>query len=336
MTMTKLTALAVAILVAAGVSASAQTIKFGTLAPQGSPWHAIARDMAEAWKTASAGKIDVRIYPGGVAGDDPDMVRKMRNGQLQMAGLTGVGLSRIIPEIAALQMPLLLTNSGELNYVRDRVSPEIEALLEAKGFKLLAWADVGWVHFFTRQPVRRPNDLKAEKLWIWAGDTTYLEAWKSAGYQPVPLPSTEIFTGLQSGLVTAFTTTPLAALSYQWFPKANHMTDLRWAPFVGALVITTRSWEEIPAALRPALLESAKRTGERVQGLVDTLNADAVKSMEKRGLVVEHVPAEAVAEWEQSVKTAAYPKVVGTSVPADMFSKVERLRDEYRRLQSQK
>ena len=211
--------------------------------------------MAESWKTASAGKVDVRIYPGGVAGDDPDMVRKMRIGQLQMAGLTGVGLSRIIPEIAALQMPMLLTNAGELNYVRERVSPEIEALLEEKGFKLLAWADVGWVHFFTRQPVRRPNDLKAEKLWIWAGDTTYLEAWKSAGYQPVPLPSTEIFTGLQSGLVTAFTTTPLAALSYQWFPKANHMTDLRWAPFVGALVITTRSWEEIPAALRPALLE---------------------------------------------------------------------------------
>jgi len=95
MTITKLAALAAAIFVAAGLSASAQTIKFGTLAPQGSPWHAIARDMAEAWKTESAGKVDVRIYPSGVAGDDPDMVRKMRIGQLQMAGLTGVGLSRI-------------------------------------------------------------------------------------------------------------------------------------------------------------------------------------------------------------------------------------------------
>jgi len=336
MKLMKCAALAAAMLLAAGVSASAQTVKFGTLAPQGSPWHAIAQDMAKDWKTASNGKIDVRIYPGGIAGDDPDLVRKMRIGQLQMAGLTGVGLSQIVPEIAALQMPMLLTNTAELNYVRDRVSSEIESMLEARGFKLLAWADVGWVHFFTRQPVKHPDDLKAEKLWIWTGDTTYLEAWKSSGYQPVALPATEIFTGLQSGLITAFSTTPLAALSYQWFPKANHMTDLKWAPFVGALVITTRSWNEIPESLRPALLDSAKRTGQRVQSLVDTLNADAVNAMQKRWLIVERVSAEQEAEWEQRVKTLAYPKVVGTAVPAEMFGKVQRLREEYRRTQSQK
>ena len=330
----KLVAIAAGMLLAAGVSASAQTIKFGTLAPQGSPWHAIAQDMAKQWKQASGGKVDVRIYPGGVAGDDPDMVRKLRIGQLQMAGLTGVGLAQIVPEVAALQMPMLLTSTPELNFVRDRVSPELEAMLEARGFKLLAWADVGWVHFFTSRPVRHPDDLKAEKLWVWSGDTTYLEAWKSAGYQPVTLPSTEIFTGLQSGLITAFSTTPLASLSYQWFPKANHMTDLRWAPFVGALVITTRSWNQIPEPLRPALLESARRTGQRVQGLVDTQNADAVAAMAKRGLTVERVSPQQAAEWEQRVRTLAYPKVVGTAVPAEMFGKVQQFRDEYRRTQA--
>lgn len=334
MKLLKLAALAAAMLLAAQASAFAQIVKFGTLAPQGSPWHAIAQDMAKEWKSASGGKVDVRIYPGGIAGDDPDMVRKLRIGQLQMAGLTGVGLSQIVPEVGALQMPMLLRNTAELNHVRDRVSPELEAMLEARGFKLLAWADVGWVHFFTKQPVKHPDDLKAEKLWVWTGDTTYLEAWKSAGYEPVTLPATEIFTGLQSGLITAFSTTPLAALSYQWFPKANHMTDMRWAPFVGALIITTRSWNEIPEALRPALLESARRTGQRVQGLVDTLNADAVTAMEKRGLIVERVSAAQAAIWEQRVQTLAYPKVVGTAVPAEMFGKVQRMRDEYR--QSQK
>jgi TRAP-type transport system periplasmic protein len=328
-----LAALAATMLLTAGASASAQLIKFGTLAPQGSPWHAIAQDMAKEWKQASGGKIDVAIYPGGIAGDDPDMVRKLRIGQLQMAGLTGVGLSQIVPEVGALQMPMLLTTTAELNNVRDRISPEIEAMLEARGFKLLAWADVGWVYFFTKQPVKHPDDLKAEKLWVWTGDTTYLEAWKSSGYQPVALPATEIFTGLQSGLITAFSTTPLAALSYQWFPRANHMTDLRWAPFVGALVITTRSWNSIPESLRPALLESARKTGQRVQGLVDTLNTDAVTAMEKRGLTVERVSAEQAAEWERRVKTLAYPKVVGTAVPAEMFAKVQQFRDEYRRTQ---
>ncbi len=322
------------LLLGTSVSATAQIIKFGTLAPEGSPWHEIARDMAEAWKDASGGKIDILIYPGGIAGDDPDMVRKIRIGQLHMAGLTGEGLVRIVPEIGALQMPLLLTNDEELNYVRERISPELEAMLEARGFKLLAWADVGWVRFFTQQPVIHPDDLKPLKLWVWAGDTTYLEAWKDAGYRPVPLPATEIYTGLQSGLINTVTTTPLAALSYQWFSSAGHMTDLNWAPFVGALVISTRTWEQISDDIKPQLLNAARETGRRVQGLVGTLDSDAIVAMEQRGLVVHHVPDEVVEEWEQQARNA-YTKLIGTTVSTEMFAKVEQLRDEYRRLQEQ-
>ena len=336
MKLTKLATMAAAMLVAAITSAAAQSVKLGSLAPLGSPWHTTARDIAESWKTASNGKIDVRIYAGGVAGDDLDIVRKMRIGQLQMGALTGVGLSSIVPEVGALQLPMLLTDEGELNYVRDRLSPEIEALLEARGFKLLTWVDVGWVQFFTSRPVRHPEDLKSEKLWFWTGDdTAYLEGWKAGGYNPIPLPATDILTGLQSGLITAFSSTPLAALSYQWFPKANHMTDLKWAPFVGALVITTRSWNELPEALRPVLLDSARRAGERAQGLVDALNADAVKTMQQRGLVVEPVSPEFAAVWAERVTTLAYPKVVGPAVPPEMFGKVQRLREEYRRTRGQ-
>ena len=329
--------LAATVLAATAVSASAQTIKFGTLAPEGSPWYQIARDMAAAWKSASGGKIDVRIYPGGVVGDDPDMVRKIRIGQLQMAGLTGEGLRSIVPEINALQMPMLLANDAELDYVRGKLGPEFESLLEAKGFKLLTWADVGWVQFFTAHPVIKPDDLENEKLWTWTGeDTTYLEAWKAAGYQPVPLPATDIYTGLQSGLITAVMTTPLAALSFQWYGKADHLTDLNWAPFVGAVVISTKAWNQIPENVRPALLEAAKSAGEKIQGLEVKLNADAVAAMEKRGLVVEHVPAGAAAEWEARTRATAYPRLTGTVVPAEMLAKVEKLRDEYRMQQAAK
>lgn len=324
---------AASLVVATVLPASAQTLKFGTLAPEGSPWHAIVRDMAAAWKSASDGKIDVRIYPGGVVGDDPDMVRKMRIGQIQMAGLTGEGLRGIVPEINALQMPMLLGSDAELAYVRDKLSPELEALLEAKGFKLLAWADVGWVQFLTAHPVVRPDDLRREKLWTWTGeDTTYLEAWKAAGYQPVPLPATDIYTGLQSGMITAVMTTPLAALSLQWYNKANHLSNLNWAPFVGAVVISTQAWREIPETLKPALLAAAQTAGGRIQELVSKLNADAVLAMQKRGLVVVPVPADAAAEWEQKTWTLAYPRLIGKAVPADMLNKVKRLRDEYRKL----
>ncbi len=315
--------------------ALAQTIKLGTLAPEGSPWYNIIRDMAETWKESSGGRIKVRIYPGGVAGDVGDMVRKMRVGQLHAATLSGVGLSQIAPEIQALMMPMMLASYEELDYVMDRITPKLEAILEAKGFKVLNWGDAGWVHFFTQTPVVRPEDLKPLRLFVWAGDTATVEAWKDAGYHPVPLAATEIHTGLQSGLINAFSTTPLAALSFQWFGLAKHMTDLKWAPLVGGTVISMRKWQRIPDDVKPLLLQSAHEAGARILSETRKLGDEAVEAMKKYGLVVHPVPPDVVAHWERSAR-AAYPKLIGKIVPAPMVAEVERLRNEYRALHAGK
>ncbi|MBW2564615.1 MAG: TRAP transporter substrate-binding protein DctP, partial [Deltaproteobacteria bacterium] len=93
------------------------TIKLGTLAPDGSTWYMQLRDMGEKWKKATDGKLNFKIYPGGVIGDEADMVRKMRIGQLHAAAVTYVGLSCIIPEINAFQMPLMFNSYEELDHV---------------------------------------------------------------------------------------------------------------------------------------------------------------------------------------------------------------------------
>ncbi len=321
--------LTVSMLLVAGLPASARTIKLATLAPEGSPWYDIIRDMAETWEQASAGKISVRIYPGGVAGDEPDMVRKMRIGQLHAAAISGAGLPEIAPEVRALMMPMMLGSDEELDYVRQRIGPRLEAILEAKGFKVLTWGDAGWVHFFTRQPVVRPEDLKPLRLFVWAGDDAHVEAWKDAGYRPVPLAATEIHTALQSGLIDAFSTTPIAALSFQWFGQAKHMTDLKWAPLIGALVISTRTWRAIPDDLKPIFLEAAREAGARMRREIRKLGDEAVEVMKKHGLVVHQVPPAVAASWEKSAR-AGYASIVGRVVPAEMVAEVERLRNEYR------
>ncbi len=321
----------IAALLVHGVStaASARTIKLGTLAPEGSIWHEIIRDMAEAWKAAPGADIKVRIYSGGVAGDEADMIRKMRIGQLHAAALTGAGLAKIAPEILALQMPMMFRSDAELDYVRQRLGPRLEAILEAKGFKLLTWGDAGWVHVFAQRPVVYPDDLKPLKLFTWAGDTATLEAWQRAGFRPVPLAATDIHTALQSGLINAFTTTPIAALSFQWFGLAKHMTNLKWAPLIGAIVISTRTWRALPDEAKPDLLRAARDVGARLKRAAPKLGDEAVEVMKKHGLVVHQVPDDAVTAWERGAR-AGYASLVDVVVPAAMVAEVERLRDAYR------
>jgi len=321
-------------LLAATVPAAASpdpevVLKMGTAAPEGSSWHQIFKEMGEKWRQAPGGGVVLRIYPGGVLGDEPDLVRKMRVGQIQAAALTAAGLSDIDKSVAALQIPMMFRSYGELDYVRERLRPTLEKRLEEKGFVVLNWGDAGWVMFFAKEPFTMPDDLKKMRLFAWAGDNDAIEIWKAAGFQPVPLPSTEILTGLQTGLINAFDTTPLAALSSQWFALAPHMLDLKWAPLVGATVVTRKAWEKVPREARPALLKSAEEAGQRLRVDIRQANDKAIEAMKTRGLKVLPVTPAVEAAWQRAAESV-HPRIRGTIVPAPVFDEVKRLRDEFR------
>src|SRR5262249_26506035 len=162
-------------------------------------------------------------------------------------------------------IPMMFRSYDELDFVRDRLRPTLEKRIEEKGFVVLNWGDAGWVMFFARERFAGPDDLKKMKLFVWAGDNDAVDLWKASGFHPIPLATTDILPGLQSGLINSFDTTPLLALASQWFALAPYMLDLKWAPLVGATVVTRAAWERIPAQERPVLLEAAAAAGERLR-----------------------------------------------------------------------
>ncbi|MGH7739531.1 MAG: TRAP transporter substrate-binding protein DctP [bacterium] len=305
---------------------AAVTLKLGTLAPQGSPWDKIIRDMGESWKSAG---VLLKVYPDGELGDEPDIVTKMRTGQIQVAVLTVVGLSQIDKGFSALSVPMLYKNDAESDFVRSKLQPILAKRLLADGFKILNWGDAGWVMFFGKDPILTPDDLKKAKFFIWGNDTDTMNIWKSAGYSPIPLAATDILPNLQTGLINSFDATPLSALSFQWFPMALNMTNLKWAPLVGATIITTKAWNSIPAASKPAVLAAAAVAGKRFKTEIRSANQAAIDAMKQRGLIVHDLTSAQYAQWEQLFQSV-YPEISGTVVPADMMKLAIKYRDEFR------
>jgi len=320
---------ALAALALAGETDAKTEIRMGTLAPADSPWHRVLVQMGQEWRDITGGEVTVRIFPGGVLGDESAMLRKMRVGLLQAVAISGIGLPEIEPGVMALQIPLMFESYAELDYVRERLAPELERRIAAKGFVVLNWADAGWVHFFTKGRALTPDDVRKTKLYITAGDADTEELFKAAGFRPVPLSPTDMLTALQTGMIDAFDTPPLVALANQWFGLAKHMIDLPWAPLVGATIVDRRTWDKIPEAQRARLLDAAKRAGERFRGEIRGLNDGAVVEMQKRGLEVVKLDEATRASWRKEVE-AVYPKLRDRLVPADLFDQARRLRDEYR------
>jgi TRAP-type C4-dicarboxylate transport system substrate-binding protein len=305
-------------------------IKLGTLAPEGSPWHNSIKRMGQKIKEISGGRVNLVIYAGGVAGDEGDMVRKMRIGQLSAATITNIGLGRISRASLALQIPMTIESYEELDYVRTKIGAKIAAEMEKEGYVVLNWGDAGWVHFFSKEKGTLPDDFRKMKMFVWSGDPEAERAWKAAKFTTVALSSTDVLASLQSGLIESFGTSPLYALTAQWFTPAKHMLQLNWTPLNGATVITKKQWEKIDAKFHPELLKIAKEEGDALIGEIRAMSDNATEEMVKRGLNVTQPDSATVDAWRKTAEVA-YPDIRGKVVPEKYFDEVQRLVKEKRK-----
>lgn len=306
------------------------TIKMATLVPENSSWYVALREMGDKWNKLSGGRVRVVLYPGGRQGDDPDVVRKLRLGTLQGAVLTSAGLAEIDRDVYALSIPMAFDSYDEVYEVLERMRPRLESQMDAKGFVVLNWADGGWTHFFSKKAVATPDDLRRLNLFQWAGDPKSLEIWKAAGFNPRPTPSTELATGLQTGLLEAFLAPPQMVVITRFYEQARYMTDLRWAVIMGATVVKKETWAKVPADVRPALLQAARETGAKLQAEMRQSGERDIEAMRRAGLTVVPVDAKAKALWRQSVQ-AATGKIRGDFISAEAYDEALRYRDAYRK-----
>src|SRR5262245_55607195 len=167
------------------VSAAEKPINFklSTIAPRGSSYHQNLLEMGEKWRKISNGAIQLTLYPDGTQGSEADTVGLMQTRSIQASLLTVVGLAEIEPAVGALQnMPMSFRTLEEVDYVGEKLRPQLEGSLAAKGYKVLFWTDAGWVRFFSKAPVLHPDDLRKLKLFSWAGSEHQANLWKSAGF----------------------------------------------------------------------------------------------------------------------------------------------------------
>ena len=201
------------------------TIKFATLAPEGSTWITVMKEYDQAIRKESGGRVGFKIYPGGVAGDEKDVLRKIRLGQFHSAGITGVGIGEIAKSARILDAPFLFKNTAEIDYIVDQYDAELRKEFENGGYVLLGWAEVGFVYVFTNTPVTKVEDVRNVKMWQWEGDPVAEATFKSFGVNPIQLSISDVLTSLQTGLINGMYTSPLAGVSLQWYTATKYMLD---------------------------------------------------------------------------------------------------------------
>lgn len=324
-------ATAVAMFLSVAVAPAQQyTIKFASLAPEGSTWMNVLKEYDQAIRKESGGRLGFKIYAGGVQGEDKDVLRKMRLGQLHSAGLTGVGLGDIASKVRILDSPFLFNSYDEVDHVYSAFSEEFDKEFRANNYVLLGWAEVGWVYVFTNTPVRTLADMNGVKMWMWEGDRVAEATFKALGLSPIPLSVIDVLTSLQTGLINGAYTSPLAALVLQWNTRVKYMMNLPLADASGAVVITKKKFDELPADLQEILVRNGRKFMRELTTKSRTENAQAITTLQKNGIQLIEVTSQKTIEDYKAAGKKARQALVGTLYDQDFLNRVEKSLVDFR------
>jgi len=286
-------------------------IKFSTLAPEGSSWMKEMRRLADAVKEKTKGRVTFKFYPGGVSGDEKDVIRKMRVGQIHAAGFTGVGLGQILPEVRVLDLPFLFDTDEQVQHVYEKLNDYFYARFDEKGYVLLGWVPVGWVHFFSTKKIVSITDIKKTKPWMWEGDPLVEETYKALGVKPVPLSITDVLMSLQTGLLDTVYTSPQGALALQWFTKVKYMSRLRMGYATGAVLISKKKFDSLPGDCKPILKQLSKKYLKQLVHTIQSDNATSIEIMQDNGVELIAMPDEKVIREFHQAGALARKNLVG-------------------------
>jgi len=302
-------------------------VKMATLAPEGTEWHGLLVELGQQWQKVTNGEVRLRIYPGGVVGDERDMIRKMRIGQIHGAAISNEGMTEINPYFTTFYMPMMYQSYDEVDFVRERLSDELLNITEDNGFKILTMVDVGWAYWFSTEPIYTPDDLKNNKIFIWAGDYKSVQLYEKHGYQPVPLAMTDVLSGLQTGLITSLGFNPLYALAQQLFGIADNMLEMKWGNLTAAIIIDLKTWNKIKPEYQQSMLTVAKKIGNGFQEKNRYESDKSVEVMKKYGLKVNKPSPEQVQIWNELINSMS-ADIRGSLIEENAYDRLMEIKKE--------
>lgn len=304
-------------------------IKFATLAPDGSTWmntmHAIDKEVRQ--KTEN--RLGFKFYAGGVQGDEKDVLRKIRVGQIHAGGFTGYGLGAVVSEVRVQELPFMFESLDELDYLREQTDAYFEQQFAEAGFVFLGWADVGFVYLMSKSAIHTPEELTHARMWVWSGDPLAELFFKAFEISPIPLSAADVLTSLQTGVINAVYASPLACVALQWFTRVSHMTNVPLSHGLGAVLVAKSKLRGVSDEDLSLLKEIARPHLRSLTLKTREQNVEALDEMKKEGVQVVSIDDATRREFFARGR-GAWSDGVGELYPQELLDRVTRTLTEYR------
>jgi TRAP-type C4-dicarboxylate transport system substrate-binding protein len=313
----------------------AATLKIATIAPDGTNWMKQMRAAAKKIEQSTEGRVKLRFYPGGVMGNDNSVLRKIRVGQLHGGAITGGGLSTVYPSAQIYNLPFQFRNLQEVDAVRQDMDKEIIEGLRQAGFVSFGLSEGGFAYLLSNTPVKSTEDMRGLKIWIPEGDEVNARMFKALGISPIPLPLTDVMTGLQTGLIDTIASSAIGAIALQWHTRVKHLTQVPVAYLYATLVVQEKALARLDEADRAVLVQVLQETFSKLDAQNRKDDQQALEALKRQGIEFVEPSLEQLQEWEKHANTMLKSLSTQGLFDAAMLEKMQKLIQQARSASAQ-
>lgn len=309
---------------------AATVLKISTLYPDGTAVVKGIKDAGAEIDKRTEGRVKLKVYPGGVMGDDRAVQRKIRIGQLHGAIAQGGAFARYFKDSQVYNAPLAFNNYEEVDYVRERLDPVIQQGFEDNGWATFGFIDGGFAYIMSNAPVQTVQELRKQKIWLPANDPLSAELAEVLNISPIMLNIGSVLTSLQTGAIDAFAAPPVAALTLQWYSRVKYLTDMPLMYTFGMLAINKKYFSRLSEADRKVVREVLEGTLDRLDKASRKDNRAAFESVVNQGVKPVTPPKDALENFHDYADKATQQLVEKGEFSREMLERMNRLLREYR------
>ena len=319
-----------ALVACAASAADAQILKIATIAPEGTVWMKEMREAGANIKARTAGRVEIKYFPGGVMGNDAAVMRKIKLGQLQGGAFSGAELSPVYRDATVYSLPFLFNDLGEVEYVRGKIDPLLRAGFEKAGLVAVGLSGGGFAYLMSTKPIANKEDLRATKVWVPQNDRIAQVAFDKAGVNPIALPLGDVNTSLQTGLLETVAITTSGAIAFQWHTKVKHAVDLPLTYVMGILAIDQKAFNRIGANDQPIVREELGQAFVDLDATNKRDNDSARAALLKQGIVFKAPSADEIGYWRGIGDETRKQMLANNEISKELLDLIAKAQLEYR------
>ncbi len=307
-------------------------IKMATLAPRDTSTGKAFEELTRQIRQKTGGEVAFKTYWGGVQGDEKDVLRKIRLGQLHGGGFMGPGLGLIVPQVRVTEIPYVFRNYDEVAYVRSKLQPEMEKAFEKEGYIVLGWMNLGFIYTFSKVPLTSLDVARKQKWWTLEGEPIGQAVFAALDIAPISLSISDVATSLSTNMIDCANSTPFGAVAFQWYTKFKYISGYPSSNILGATIVSKKMWDRITPASQKVILEVARAEHAKIVQATRKDDAGSLEVLKKAGLTV--IPLDPEDKDMQYVFVAsrkARESLVGRLYSRELLDRTLSLVEEYRR-----